>query len=87
MVSSNPTTYLQVNRLSGIYLYIFIYVLSYWGIEPHTFRLQNGRYAWLAYTTNIIYIYALLPKAGIEPTLDAYEASVLTIELPKLKGG
>ena len=25
-----------------------------------------------------------LPKVGIEPTLDAYEASVLTIELPKL---
>lgn len=60
--------------------------MSYWGIEPHTFRLQNGRYAWLAYTTNIILICLILPKAGIEPTLDAYEASVLTIELPKLKG-
>lgn len=25
-----------------------------------------------------------MPKVGIEPTFDAYEASVLTIELPKL---
>lgn len=30
--------------------------------------------------------YLFILKIGIEPIFDAYEASVLTIELPKFKG-
>lgn len=50
--------------------------MSYWGFEPHTPRLQNGCFTYSAYTTKILLI--LIPREGLEPSSNAYEAYVLT---------